>query len=446
MTLSLFLSVRLPTRLAILWRAYLAPRTSTDSLHRDGLSFLVVRLDQLGDVVLTTPLFRELKRSFPGSSCTLVVQEDFRQLLVTNPHIDEIIGLRPLRAAWLPAPMRSLLSVLLLHRSRLRGRHFDVAISPRWDVDDRLATLLCSLADARERVGYSEAASPAKLRINRGFDRAFSTCLSAGPVQHEVRRNLEIVKALGGTVENSKLEVRLTHRDREFASKLLASVPTSSEVVAVGIGGRSESRRWPLQNYAETLAQLEEKHRVQPVIICSHDEREEAGNLARLLPGKAIVMSGAPLRKVCAVLERCDLFIGNDSGSAHLAGAMNCRIIVISRHPAGGDPNHANSPVRFSPYCDRARVLQPAAGLDRCKVACVSSEPHCILAVPVGQVAAAAHEMLKGDASLQVCIPLNMALGHDDDLRRANDRVSAVALKKAGELSKGGRNSSASPP
>ncbi len=79
-----------------------------------AVSLLVIRLDGLGDVVLTTPLFRELKRAFPGSHCTVVVQDAFRPLLVTNPHIDEIIGLRPLTGGWLPARVRSLLSVLWL--------------------------------------------------------------------------------------------------------------------------------------------------------------------------------------------------------------------------------------------------------------------------------------------------------------------------------------------
>ena len=235
----LLLSVRVPTKLAIFWRAHLAPRNAIGPRRRDALSLLVIRLDGLGDVVLTTPLFRELKRAFPGSSCTVVVQDAFRPLLVTNPYIDEIIGLRPVQAAWLPVRVRSLLSVLLLYWSRLRGRRFDIAISPRWDVDDHLATFLCSLADAAERVGYTETASPAKQRHNRGFDAAFNTCLSAGPVRHEVLRNLEIVKALGGKVEDSKLEINLTNRDREFATKVLANVPASSTVVAVGIGGRS---------------------------------------------------------------------------------------------------------------------------------------------------------------------------------------------------------------
>lgn len=440
---SSFFSVRLPTKLAIFWRAHLAPERSKGALTRGPISFLVIRLDGLGDVVLTTPLFRELKRAFPKSFCTVVVQDEFRPLLITNPYIDEIIGLSQLHAEWLPVPVRYLLSVMLLDRSRLRGRRFDVAVSPRWDVDDRLATFLCSLADAKDRVSYSETVSPAKHLHNRGFDAAFNTCLSAGAVQHEVLRNLEIVRALGGKVEDSRLEIRLTQRDRAFASKMLMNVAASSTVVAVGIGGRSPGRRWPVKNYAEALTRLGKERRVQPVIICSNEEREEASKLATLLPGDAIVVSGAPLRKVCAVLERCHLFIGNDSGSAHLAGAMNRKVIVISRHPANGDSNHANSPIRFAPFCDQVQVLQPATGLDHCTTECSLLEPHCITAVTAEQAVVAAREMLAKDKSSADWA--TMAPPHNDDSSAAIGRVSPVARKKVAEVSKVLTNRSENP-
>ena len=430
----LFLSVPLSTKLAIFWRAHLASESVAAPTRHGPVSFLIIRLDSLGDVVLTTPLFRELKRAFPGSSCTVVVQDAFRPVLLTNPHIDGIFGLRPLQMPWLPKRIRSLLSVLLLYWGRLRGTRFDVAIFPRWDIDDQFATLLCTLVDAKERIGYTEAASLSKQRHNSGFDAAFSTCLPAGPVRHEVLRNLEIVKALGGKVEDRRLEVRLTQRDREFALKLLTNVPRSSAVIAIGIGGGTAGRRWPLKNYAESLTQLGQERRVQPVIICSHEEREDARKLADLLLGEAIVVSGAPLRKVCAVLERCDLFIGNDSGSAHLAGAMNCKVIVISRHPVGGDPNHANSPIRFAPFCDQVRVLQPATGLDACTTECVCSGPHCITAVSVEQAVAAAREMLLTNASSAAWT--DMVPSHCNDSPSPSDLGSAAALKKVPELAR----------
>ena len=251
--------------------------------------------------------------------------------------------------------------------TRLRHRHFDFAVSPRWDTDEHLATLLCVLTNAAHRVGYNEKATPAKSQVNRGFDAAFDICLPAGAVRHEALRNLEIVKALGAEVWDENLEIRLTAMDRNNAATLLANVPRSRRLIALGIGAQSPRRRWPLDQYAATITRLWKCERIHLVILCSGVERGEAERLAAMLPGKSTMICGAPLRDVCAILERCQLFIGNDSGCAHLAAAMNCPTIVISRHPRDGDPNHFNSPVRFGPRAANARVLQPLSGLPGCE-------------------------------------------------------------------------------
>jgi hypothetical protein len=93
----LFLSVRLPTLLAMFWRAHISREPIAGVSRKEPLSFIVFRLDSLGDVVMTTPLFRALKKAHPGSRCTVVVQECYKSLLVTNPHIDEILTLPKVR-------------------------------------------------------------------------------------------------------------------------------------------------------------------------------------------------------------------------------------------------------------------------------------------------------------------------------------------------------------
>src|SRR5271157_945951 len=390
----LFFSVRMPTLMALLWHKLFAENARSGLPHRGPMSIIIFRLDAMGDVVLTTPLFRELKRAFPKSRCTVVVRSAFRPLLVTNPHIDEILTPTEVKLFHLPQRVRNLISAMLLYWRSLRGRRFDIAISPRWDVDEDLATMLCLLTKATERVGYTEKASPVKQRLNCGFDAAFSIRLPAGPVRHEVIRNLVVLEALGGTVQDSNLELRLTERDRDFATRLLANLPVSTRLIALGIGAQSVGRRWPLQRYAECVNRLAQQMSVQPIIVCSAGESEPALELAKLLNCGPIILSGSPLRETCAVLEHCDLFLGNDSGSAHLAAAMGCRTIVISRHPRDGDPNHSNSPLRFGPYCKTARVLQPATGVDNCTGGCHVAEPHCIMAVSVDEVFAAARKML----------------------------------------------------
>ena len=137
---SLWFTVRMPTRLAIFWRRRLARNRRTTNPRVNPRSIVVFRLDQLGDLVLTTPLCRELKRNFPNSHCTVVVPSAFQSILTTNPNIDEILPLRELHVKWLPSRVRRLASALWFYWAELRHRHFDLAISPRWDVDENLTT------------------------------------------------------------------------------------------------------------------------------------------------------------------------------------------------------------------------------------------------------------------------------------------------------------------
>ncbi|HEY4960794.1 MAG TPA: hypothetical protein VII29_08055, partial [Terriglobales bacterium] len=88
---ALLFSVRIPTLLAIFWRKRVARKAHFEGSAGRPRSIIVFRLDQLGDVVLTTPLFRELKRLYPNSRRTVVVQPDYQSILTTNHNIDEIL-------------------------------------------------------------------------------------------------------------------------------------------------------------------------------------------------------------------------------------------------------------------------------------------------------------------------------------------------------------------
>ena len=427
----LFLSVRLPTMLAMFWRRHIRRGVIAGVSRKEPLSFIIFRLDALGDVVLTTPIFRALKAAHPGSRCTVVVQEQYKPLLVTNPHIDEILTPPRIRPACLPKRFKQLAAAVMLYWTRLRRRHFDFAVSPRWDADEHLATFLCVLMQAAHRVGYSEKASPAKQQMNRGFEATYDICLPPGPVKHEVLRNLAVAEVLGSSAVDGRLEIVLTERDRRKAAKLLARISASTKLVGLGIGACIPSRRWPLWRYADLITQLRRQHAVLPVIICSGPELGDALKLAHQLPLQPIILSGAGLREVCAVLERCELFIGNDSGAAHLAAAMDCKVIVISRHPLDGDPNHCNSPVRFAPQCAQLKVLQPPTGLDECHEGCSVAAPHCITSVSVDRVVAAARAMLE-EKRAAITLPLQPLPEHAAQ-RRLLFSHSAEAIRRAME-------------
>lgn len=389
----LLLWVLLPTRLLIWWRR--VTRTQSASRPAAPKSFIIFRLDALGDVVLTTPLFRELKLSFPDSRLTAVVQCAYTSVLETNPHIDELLTLPAIRGRWLPVHARRLLAGLSFYWRELRRRQFDVAISPRWDTDEHLAAFLCLLTTARARIGYDECSSPGKRCYNRGFAGAFDICLDAGPLQHEVERNLAVVKAIGGSVRERQLEIELTTEDREYADRALSSVPENCVLIALGIGAQSPGRRWPLERYAAVIDELAMQYPVFAIVTCAPSEHPEAIRISELLQNSVLISDSRHLRETCALLERCDLFMGNDTGAAHLSAAMECPTIIVSRHPTTGDATHPNSPARFAPWGVPMRVLQPERGLGDCDARCREiSHPHCIMQISVPQVVAAAKELL----------------------------------------------------
>jgi heptosyltransferase-2 len=107
---------------------------------------------------------------------------------------------------------------------------------------------------------------------------------------------------------------------------------------------------------------------------------------------------------------------------------MDCPTLVISRHPANGDPGHANSPARFGPRSARSRVLQPLSGAGACLQFCRSKEAHCILQVTVDRVVAAALELLferrKASADKMPAAFDGVAVHAVDDLQPTREMVS----------------------
>jgi len=377
-----------------IWWAQFTQREHNPSSTKRG-SFIVFRLDTLGDLVLTTPLFRELKRAYPQAQVTVVVQEAYRSILETNPYIDELLSVPSVRNGGRLKPLRYFLNAMQFYWRELRGRRFDVASSPRWDTDEHLATMLCWLTSAELRVGYSERASKGKRHFNRGFDRVFDICLDPGPLRHEVERNIAILDALGQSVNHTATEITLTAEDREYAKQALQSVPANHILLGLGIGAQSPGRRWPLERYAAVIDELSEEYCIHTVITCAPADHEQATHLAHALPGGSTISDGAAIRETCALLARCDLFIGNDTGAAHLSAAMQCPTIVISRHPKHGDPEHPNGPARFAPWGVPGRVIQAEHGLGNCTARCQEiSRPHCITQISVPEVVAAARTIL----------------------------------------------------
>jgi heptosyltransferase-2 len=354
---------------------------------------LVTRLDGIGDFVLTSPFLRELRRNFPDSHITLWVGAHVAPLAETCPYVDRVTTMAhdPKREAfsrypdYLLAFARHMRRLLAAAGSDLLGEE-DLAIQPTWDMDTGWSTLITFLSGAPRRIGYSVRTSPEKAWRNFGFGCLFTDVLPPGAHRHEVERNLDIVRYLGGSVESVTPEVWLTAEDRFEADRFLDEhgLDGDCRIVAFGIGAFDKWRRWPF--YGDLIGLLSPALEFRPLLLSGPGEEAIARGIVAACPS-AIVMERMPWRVVASVLSRCSLFVGNDSGPMHVAAAAGCPVVEISCHPVGGRLGHPNDPERFGPLGVPRLIIRPKAFVDDCKQGCQRSVPHCIASIAAEEVA-----------------------------------------------------------
>lgn len=351
----------------------------------DAKHVLIVRLDEIGDAVLMTPFLRELRRNLPDAKISVVTKPAVTNLLERCPYVDAVLSYDWSEGGGRLDTWRRHWRALRLSRRFWRRDPVDFAILPRWDSDIYHGAFLTYFSGAPRRVAYSERVNDIKRRINAGYDGLFTDVVPDGGVAHEVERNLNLLRFLGASVDSDRLELWLAREDEQFADRVLDGHKASS-VIAMGIGARDPRKIWPVSNFIQLGKWLSDTLRAQILLLGGQEERPLAEQLCAHLGEPAInLVGGTTLRQAGALLQRCQLYVGVDTGPMHLAAAAGVPVVAIFCHPKGGSPAHANAPQRFGPWGVPAIVLQPEAQ-PPCRDSCVEREAHCILGVSLEKV------------------------------------------------------------
>lgn len=272
---------------------------------------LALRVDQLGDVVLSLPALVALQNSFPEARIDVVVAPWAREIVEAYAHKTYVFGHSYFSAA--ASRFQSFAEWLRL-AGLLRKNRYDLAIDFRGDL--RNAALLF-FAGARRRIGYGQAGG--------GF--FYTDCLAEDNSRHQLERNLECVKAAGGAASPAIPKLRFRAPDAEAWKKKFAGGPKPWTVVHVGSG--YPSKRWPADNFFSLIDRFTEKG--SGTVILIGGEKEGPLVLPYLEKRRGIVnMTGkTSLTELCALLDQADLFVGNDSGPSHLSAALGRNTVVL---------------------------------------------------------------------------------------------------------------------
>lgn len=366
---------------------------------------LIVKPDEVGDVVLAGAFLRELRKNCPGAWISLVVNPRALNLVELCPYVDEVITYEwrvscDWRVGSGAGVIRRRARILYMAARHLWKRRFELAVFPRSGFD---------YYNGGDVMRYSRA--PIRVGCRRsGHDACVGTLKRRGPFTHvfddpalihEVEKNLGLIGFLGGRVTDDSLEVWLSNEDRAAAGRILgAAASYGSALIAVGMGARAPNRSWPKERFLELIEWLLRRGGECTVALMGGtDEESPAGfvedSLAADLRPRLVNLTGrTTLRQAAAVLERCRIFIGNDSGLMHVAAAAKTPVVEISGWPASGSAFSDRCPHRFGPWGIRHEVVNPRQALSPCKDECSRRFPHCIAQITLSSLQEAVSKIL----------------------------------------------------
>lgn len=327
-----------------------SPRRHHIQMRQPLRKILVVRLDEIGDMVLTTPFLRELRRNYPYAEITLVVKPAVYNLVELCPYIDKINIFTKANGRW--AVFQNINRAKKFAYKELE-QDYDLAIVPRFDSDlDYMAGAIAFYTGAGRRVGYAPWVLPHKSKSDAGMEKFYTDFVPARDgVCHEVERNLDILRYLGCSIENSNLELWIDEHDEQVARKLLSTGKRQRLLVLVLSAG-AKHKEWPVKNYIDLIDFFRQEN-ILPVLVGAGDNtRAYADEFCRSCPESIDLIGKCSLRETYAVMKQCEMYLGGDTGPTHIAVAAGLSGVALFF------TQHAPEfPIRFKPFNSHIRIL-----------------------------------------------------------------------------------------
>ena len=297
---------------------------------------LLIRLSSLGDIVLTTPVIHAVRAHYSDAHIAMLTGKQSADVLRENPHLDEIITFDRFAKDKDTGEMLRTARVL-------RGRKFTLAI----DLQRKFRTeVLMYFSGAAERVG--------KGRL----------CTVRAPEQgnkHATAHYFDLLRAVEIPALDQKLEMFLAASERADATQRFDTAGVTPTGLKVGFfpGAGWKLREWMPERFAAIGDRLVQNFNAEVLIFGGQKESELVHTVAKLMDTHAVPFAGnLQIRELAACIEKCDLFLTNDTGPMHIAAAVGTPTVSLF-----GPGNH----IRFQPLGAMHQTIRHDVPCNPCK-------------------------------------------------------------------------------
>ncbi|MEW6158358.1 MAG: glycosyltransferase family 9 protein [Verrucomicrobiota bacterium] len=287
-------------------------------------TILVVRRRYVGDLILTKPVFANLRRHWPGAWITAVVDEGFRELAAWHSDVNEVLEIpRQKKSEWFWVYWMRWMRFL----RTLRLRPFDLAFDLTQNTRSALVTLL---SGAPRRVSYW-------IEQERGWHhRCYHDCVFWSWQDHAdfhmVDLLLKPLEKEGIPIVTRDISVEvpaaMSERVRQKLSDLCAD--NQSTTVLIHPGARTRPKLWPVENFAAVADRIQSELGAQVLFTSGRSEMQVVWAIvSRMKMKPAVYPAPESFSELAVLLKEADVFLGHDSGPMHIAAAVGTPVVAL---------------------------------------------------------------------------------------------------------------------
>jgi len=312
----------------------------------DKIRLLITRIDRIGDVVLSTPIPREVKRKFPNSFIAVLLRDYTKDIYKNNPYVDEIIVYNKDE------------NDFNFWRMAKRLRKFKFSYAFMLLPDERLSWLLF-FSGVKNRIGVGR-----KLYQFLSFTKYINRRKYI-PLRHEADYCLDMIRKIGIEPQSINPEIYLSEDEQRKVTLIKKSLSNSGKTI-IGINSTSGNSAPNLrpEEYRKIINKLLEFENIK-VVVTDNNPPTELLNIS----GVDYINLDKPLRESILNFAAIDILISSSTGPMHITAALNKKTISLFC------PLTACSPNLWGPLGNISEIILPQE--DYCSTVCPGDPKKC---------------------------------------------------------------------
>ena len=266
---------------------------------------LIIRPARVGDVLLTTPIIRSLRKKFPDAQIDFLVAKASFQILENNNYLDNVLIFDKTKT--------------LYWTKKIRHEKYDLILDY---FGNSRSILIILFSGAKIKIGYKGHGKGFVYNVNikRGFDNG----------NYTVNDLYKYLNVLNAKTDGYKLDFFIDDRSKKYIENYITNNLGNKDFIVISPTSRRQARVWKEEYFAEVITYIRRNYKFEVILVWGgENELEVVSRINKIAKYNAHIAPKTDLKQLSALIAKSKLMITNNNGPMHIAVSQGIPTITI---------------------------------------------------------------------------------------------------------------------